>query len=166
MTLSVLPSLSPASSSGVKSTAPKGLLLSKAGYAELAVERGSQTTRGWALSAELASPLGSDCSPAESPTVRLPEGLSSSPLLSLRPGSPSQSLGTGLEALHCMLPHSLSSPGPLRVLLSFRARFKPTAVGSNPASRIALPGRCVPCAKCAGGSNALSGNYLGFGLCS
>lgn len=114
MTLSVLPSLSSASSSGVKSTAPKGLLLSKAGYTELAVERGSQTTRGWALSAELASPLGSDCSPAESPTVRLPEGLSSSPLLSLRPGSPSQSLGTGLEASFSLLSWALAGPSVLQ----------------------------------------------------
>lgn len=34
-------------------------------------------------------------------------------------------LGAGSDAVHCTLPHAVSSPEPLQVLLSFRARFKP-----------------------------------------
>lgn len=40
-----------------------------------------------------------------------------------------------------MLPHPLSSPGPLGVHLCSGPDSHPTAVGSNPPSRIALPGR-------------------------
>lgn len=109
------------SPSGVKSPDPTGLLLSKAGYAELAVERGLKDHVGGC--AWRWPPAWSDCSPAETPHRHLPEGLSS-PLLPPGIFFP-VSWGLGLEAFHCIVPHPLSlllGPWGPSVL---RARFTP-----------------------------------------
>ena len=147
----MLSSLSPASSSGLKNTDPAGLLLSKAGYAERAAERGPHRPHGGrALSAALASPPWPHCAPAESPAVRLPEGLLSSPLLSFRPESPSQFPGgwVGGLFLHAsslsLLSWALGGPSVLR------ARFKAHCGQFQSALHTVLPGHCacpVPCVR-------------------
>ena len=121
---------------------------------------------GRALSAALASPPRPDCAPAESPTVCLPEGLLSSPLLSFHPESPSQFPGAWVGGLflHASSLSSLSwALGGPSVL---RAGFKAHRGRFQSALHTVLPGHCACPVPCAGSFDALSGNYLGFGLCS
>ena len=163
---SVLSGLSPASSSGVKNTDPAGLLLSKAGYAERAAERGPhrphvgvRCPRRWHPRRGLTALL------PRAPPSAFPRG--SSPLhssLSARNPLPSFP-GAGLEAFSCTLPHSplswaLGGPSVLRAgFKAHRGRFQS-------ALHTVLPGHCACPVPCAGSFDALSGNYLGFGLCS
>lgn len=105
------------------------------------MERGSKTTGGCAwrwpprrgLTALLRDP----------PPATFPRTL----LSSLAAGiSFPVSWGLELEAFPTCCTHPLSSPGPWGPSV-LRARFTPTAVGSNPPSRIAPSGApCVPCA--------------------
>lgn len=102
------------------------------------------------MSVAPASPPWPDCSPAESPAVRLPEGLLSSPLLSFRPESPSQFPGgcVGGLFLHTssfsLLSWALGGPSVLRARVkAHRGRFQP-------ALHTVLPGHCacpVPCVR-------------------
>ena len=108
-------------------------------------------------------PPWSDCSPAETPTGRLPEGLSS-PLLPPGISFPvSWGLGWRPFSARCLILPLLLGPWG-SVCPQGQIHAPPRLVLIHPPAS-PFGARCVPCAACAGSSDALSGNYLGCGLC-